>query len=355
MYITFVLVAKAKEYPVLDRLKLEKLYLDTFAEAAGQIEPIKGGGSDRRVYRIKTWDRSVIGIAGENRAENEAFIHFSHHFRNKGLPVPEIYATSLSEGVYLEEDLGYYTLIDTISKIRKTKGFSEKIVSLYKKVIEWLPHFQIFAGNTLDYSYCYQHAAFDRDSMLWDLQYFRHRFLEVFYDKEFDRQLLQKDFNTLVQFLLQEKRDYFLYRDFQSRNIMIRNNETWFIDYQSGRRGALQYDIASLLYDAKADIPDQVRQELLTHYLDCLEKNIDVDREKFLTYFYGFVFIRIMQAFGAYGYLATIKGKGHFLRSVPFAIENIERLLQKQTILQRLPTLQKIFTDLTLDKSLRQF
>lgn len=339
----------------MDLLKLEKLYRHTYAEPADQIEPIKGGGSDRRVYRIKTWDRSVIGIVGEHRAENEAFIHFSRHFKKQGLPVPEIYATNLDQGVYIEEDLGYFTLIDTIAEIRKTDGFSDKIVSLYKNVIEWLPHFQISAGQSLDYSYCYQHDAFNWDSMQWDLQYFRYRFVEVFYKKEFDRQKLQQDFNSLVHFLLEEKRDYFLYRDFQSRNIMIKNDQTWFIDYQSGRRGALQYDIASLLYDAKADIPKDVRQELLTFYLDCLEKQINIDRKRFLKYFYGFVFIRIMQAFGAYGYLATIKGKNHFLRSVPYAIGNIEHLLQKQNILQNLPTLRHIFSDLTEDKSLRQF
>jgi aminoglycoside/choline kinase family phosphotransferase len=334
-------------------LKLEKLFRQTYSENPDNISSLKGDGSERRIYRVQNEHRSIIAVAGDHRAENEAFIQFSKHFRSQGLPVPEIYATDLENGVYLEEDLGYETLFEWMSALRKTDGFSERIVEQYRNVLSWLPHFQVTAGQSLDFSFCYQHASFAWDSMQWDLQYFRHRFLEVFYRKPLNRQALQTDFDHLVHHLLEERADYFLYRDFQSRNVMIRDDRPYFIDYQSGRRGALEYDVASLLYDAKADIPEEIRVQLLTHYLNELNLVIDINKDRFYQYFYGFVLIRIMQAFGAYGYLAAVKGKQKFLKSVPFAIGNVERLLQKEFILAELPTLKTVFQDLVNDEKLR--
>ena len=339
----------------MEHIKLEKLFRQTYSEEPETIVALKGDGSGRRVYRLQNKRRSVIGVVGDHRAENEAFIKFSQHFRQHGLPVPEIYAENLLEGVYLEEDLGQHTLFEWMQPIRQQEGFSARVINLYKSALAWLPEFQIKAGRSLDYSYCYQHASFAWDSMQWDLQYFRHRFLEIFYQGKIDASELQKDFDHLVHHLLEEKADYFLYRDFQSRNIMVKDERPYFIDYQSGRRGALQYDVASLLYDAKANIPQTIREELLDHYLACLAKMIDISKERFMKYFYGFVLIRIMQAFGAYGYLSAVKGKKNFLKSVPYAVANIELLLQKDTILNDLPTLRRIFTDLVRDPKLRQF
>ncbi len=335
--------------------KLENLFFQYYAEKPQSITPLKGDGSERRIYRIKGQNRSIIGVIGDHRAENEAFLRFSRHFREHGLPVPEIYAQDLSLGVYLEEDLGPDTLFEWMMRIREQQGFPREIVEVYRRTLEWLPHFQITAGRSLDYSYCYQHSSFAWDSMRWDLQYFRYRFLEVFYKHELDRDSLQQDMDHLVHHLLEEKADYFLYRDFQSRNVMVQNGRPYFIDYQSGRRGALQYDVASLLYDAKANLPDAVRPELLQHYIDCLAKIQKVDVSRFMHYFYGFVFIRIMQAFGAYGYLAAVKGKRNFLKSVPYAVANIEELLKQDTIINKLPTLRKVFANLVEDESLRAF
>jgi aminoglycoside/choline kinase family phosphotransferase len=339
----------------LEQLVLEKLFRRHFGQAVESITPLKGDGSDRRIYRLKSSTRSVIGIMGDHRAENEAFIKFSRHFYRHGLPVPEIYATHLDEGIYLEQDLGYETLFEWMSRIREKDGFSEQILDLYRQTLAWLPHFQITAGQSLDYSYCYQHASFAWDSMQWDLQYFRHRFLELFYKRPLDKTALQKDFDNLVHFLLEEKADFFLYRDFQSRNVMVVDNKPYFIDYQSGRRGALQYDVASLLYDAKANIPEKNRQELLMHYISSVNKVHPIDADRFMRYFYGFVLIRIMQAFGAYGYLAGVRGKKRFLKSVPFAISNIELLLTRDTFLKNTPTLCNIFEALVTDSSLREF
>jgi aminoglycoside/choline kinase family phosphotransferase len=338
----------------IETIKLEKLFRQHFSEEVHSTTPLKGDGSERRIYRIGNAHRSVIGIVGDHRAENEAFLKFSRYFRTHDLPVPEIYAQNLSHGTYLEQDLGPETLFEWMTRTRANDGFSSVVMAAYRCVLEWLPKFQITAGRSLDYSYCYQHSSFAWDSMRWDLEYFRQRFLEIFYRGKIDQDALQKDMDHLVHHLLEEKADYFLYRDFQSRNVMMLNGRPHFIDYQSGRRGALQYDVASLLYDAKANIPKEARADLLQHYLDSVVKIESVDVRRFMHYFPGFVLIRIMQALGAYGYLAAVKGKHSFLKSVPYALANIEQLMQERTILDDMPELHNVFINLVRDESLHQ-
>src|SRR5207302_9002784 len=186
----------------------------------------------------------------------------------------------------------------------------------YRKVVAVLPRFQVEAGRDLNYAVCYPNPSFDRQSIAWDLNYFKYYFLRLA-GVPFNEQALEDDFSRLTEFLLSAPRDYFLYRDFQSRNILLRNGQPYFVDYQGGRKGALQSDIASLLYDAKADLPPDLRQQLLDHYLNALATFIDVDREAFMRYYYGFVYVRIMQALGAYGYRCFFVRKVHFLQCVP--------------------------------------
>ncbi|MBN1353035.1 phosphotransferase [candidate division KSB1 bacterium] len=339
----------------MDTKSLEKLFNKYYGEPVEEVYPLKGDGSDRQIYRLKNQKRSVIGIIGHNYSENAAFLSFSRHFRKFCLRVPEIYIDDLENGIYLEEDLGDYTFIDWMSGIRAREGFSEQIVNMYKKTIAQLPHFQIRAGRSIDFSYCYQHIEFGSVSMEWDLHYFKNRFLKIFYKRSVDENAIEKDFQTLIEHLVEETRDNFLYRDFQSRNVMIRDDVPHFIDYQSGRKGALQYDLASILYDAKANVPQEVRERLVEFYLDQIQPFKPVNRDRFMEYFYGFVFMRIMQAFGAYGYLSQVKGKKGFLKSVPYAIRNVEILLNKDTILSSMPALKRIFENLIRDPLLREF
>jgi len=242
-----------------------------------------------------------------------------------------------------------------MAPIRDKQGFTGEIIRLYQKALYWLPRFQITAGRTLDYSYCYQHAEFGRESMSWDLQYFQHRFLTNFYRQPYDTERLSQEFRLLVHHLLDEPTDFFLLRDCQSRNIMVCQNEPFFIDYQSGRRGALQYDLASLLYDAKADLPETLRSALMEHYLDCAAEIHPIDRQRFVRHFYSFALIRVLQAFGAYGYLAAVRGKKNFLKSVPYALKNVAILLEKAEILQQMPVLRTILSRLAQDPALQQF
>ncbi|HNS73997.1 MAG TPA: phosphotransferase [bacterium] len=338
----------------METILLEKLFRKCYGETPDRINPLKGDGSERRIYRMQNVYRSVIGVAGDNRPENEAFYHFSSHFAHYHLPVPAIYAAELENGIYLEQDLGFFTLYEWMQPLREKEGFGPTVMAMYEKVLYWLPRFQITAGRTIDYSFCYQHALFGRESMLWDLRYFQHRFLAPFYTAALDNGALGEDFARLVKHLLEVPADSFLYRDFQSRNVMILDNEPHFIDYQSGRRGALQYDVASLLFDAKADIPQSAREVLLDYYLTVLNEVEAVDESRFKGYFYSFVLMRVLQALGAYGYLAAVKGKRNFLKSVPYALGNLEILLQKAAVLEQLPTLRSVFVHLINDPALRE-
>ncbi|HDL19231.1 MAG TPA: phosphotransferase enzyme family protein [Bacteroidetes bacterium] len=334
--------------------KLTKLFKHRFQEDPVSITALKAHGSDRKLFRIKSDRRSVIGAANEDRSENIAFLEFSRHFRKEGLNVPEIYAEDLDNGIYLEEDLGDLTLFDALQKERKgSKEFPASIITAYEKVVTELPKFQIDAGKSLDYGLCYPRHSFDRQSMMWDLNYFKYYFLKLA-KIPFNEQKLEDDFIKFTDFLLQPEPDYFLYRDFQSRNIMLRRDEPWFIDYQGGRHGALQYDIASLLFDAKADIPFAVRDRLLDTYLKELTQYIEFDGAQFLQFYYGYVLVRIMQAMGAYGFRGFYERKTHFLQSVPYAIRNLEFVLRTAKIPTELPTLFDVLRQLVRSTRLRE-
>ncbi len=241
---------------------LAELFKKTFGFAPQKTAMLKAEGSDRKIYRLSGKDASAVGVLNPDPKENRAFIGFSRHFLNLGLPVPKIYAESEEAGAYLEEDLGDETLFSRLLARRKPGLIPPSVKSLYYQAVKFLPQFQIKAAKTLDYSLCYPRAGFDGQSMLWDLNYFKYYFLTLG-QIPFHEQSLENDFKAFVHYLLGADRRFFLYRDFQSRNIMIRDGRTCFIDYQGGRHGALQYDIASLLYDAKADLPQEFRDELL--------------------------------------------------------------------------------------------
>src|SRR5271154_7039802 len=282
---------------------LKRLFERHFHVPVERVQPLQGqlGGSGRKIIRLSSAAISAIGILYDVREENVAFLEFSRHFRRHGLPVPEVYAEDLNHGAYLEEDLGGATLFEFLSQHREGAAIAPEAVAAYRKVVALLPRFQVEAGRDLNYKVCYPRASFDRQSIAWDLNYFKYYFLKLA-GVPFNEQALEDDFATLTSFLLGADRDFFLYRDFQSRNVMMRDGQPFFLDYQGGRKGALQYDIASLLYDSKADLPPDLRQHLLELYLDGLSEFIPVEREKFMRYYYAYVYVRIMQAMGAYGF-----------------------------------------------------
>jgi aminoglycoside/choline kinase family phosphotransferase len=333
---------------------LKRLFEQHFNSPAERVTPIQGklGSSGRNLFRLANGKLTAIGILYGVREENIAFLEFSKHFRRRGLPVPEIYAEDLDHDAYLEEDLGDTTLFDFLSKNRTGDNIAPEVVEAYRKVVAALPRFQIEAGGDLNYSVCYPRDSFDRQSIAWDLNYFKYYFLRLA-GIPFNEQALEDDFGRLTDFLLSAPRDYFLYRDFQSRNVMLRGNEPFFLDYQGGRKGALQYDVASLLYDAKADLPPMLRQELLDHYLDKLTGFIDLDREAFMRHYYAYVYVRIMQACGAYGFRGFYERKPHFLQSVPYALKNLRWLLHNVELPIEAPALIRAFKSMLASDKLQ--
>ncbi len=332
--------------------KLDALFSKTFGVAPDLFEILPHSGSYREYIRLRSGGISAIGTWNADVKENIAFLSFSRELRASGIPVPAIYAQSDDMLLYLQEDLGSVTLFDFLSQTRLQEGFSRTITDEYKKVLQILPAIQVTAGNQLDFSVCYPREAFDLQSMMWDLSYFKYYFLKLA-RIPFDEQLLEDDYRHFTEYLLSAGSDYFMYRDFQSRNIMLKDGNVWFIDYQGGRKGALQYDLASLLYDGKADIPQSVRDELFEFYLDELEKIIPVDRYEFMRFYKGFVLIRIMQAMGAYGFRGFYEKKEHFLKSIPFALDNLESILRKLDLPVELPELTKVLHLVTQSPFLR--
>src|SRR6266404_1224782 len=332
---------------------LKKLFEQHFHAPPDHLVALQGdlGGSGRKIIRLSNEKNSAIGILYGVREENAAFLEFSRHFRRHGLPVPEIYAEDLSRGAYLEEDLGDTSLFEFLFAHRSGENIDPAVVEAYRKVIAILPRFQVEAGRDLNYKVCYPRASFDRQSIAWDLNYFKYYFLRLA-GIPFNEQALERDFSRLTKFLLSAGHEYFLYRDFQSRNIMLRDGRPFFVDYQGGRRGALQYDIASLLYDAKAALPPELRQQLLDHYLNQLAGFIELDREVFMQHYNAYVYVRIMQALGAYGFRGFYERKAHFLQSVPYALNNLRWLLHNVQLPIEAPMLMNAFKSMLASEKL---
>jgi aminoglycoside/choline kinase family phosphotransferase len=323
-----------------------KLFKQHFGAPPVSILEIAGDGSARKMVRlVGEHMETAVGVVGPDPDENRAFLSFSRAFHGIGLPVPEIYAVDEKAGMYVEEDLGETTLFDAVSQARQADpqaDFPAEMLPVYRRILEVLPRFQVEGGKVVDYSVAYPRAAFDRQSILWDLNYFKYHFLKLAHIP-FNEARLEKDFRRFATFLLGADTRHFLYRDFQSRNVMVREGEPWFIDYQGGRRGALQYDVASLLWDPKVGLTEALREELLEEYLEHLDGYLPrVDRNRFRQHLRGYVLVRIMQAMGAYGYRGFFERKPRFLQSVPGAIRNVERLLETGFVPVDLPELRQV-------------
>lgn len=320
------------------------LHVKWCSKQIAKYEPLLSHGSERLIIRLFADDGTTsIGIVNRHLEENRAFISFGRHFRESGLNVPEIHIVSASEDSYILDDLGDETLL---KRVLDGDEFNSAKVELYKRVIDELPKFQVTGGKGIDYTFCYQYKEFGNENIDYDLDYFKQRFLKNFHKGEIDTEQLCVDLQYIKEKILEFPREYFLYRDFQSRNIMIKNDVPYFIDFQSGRKGALLYDIASLLYDAKAEIPQQTREELLEFYLESVKHYANIDTGKMRQYFWYFAMIRILQAMGAYGFLGIVKGKKRFLESIPYALKNIDFILNNRTESVELPYLKQIFSEL---------
>lgn len=330
--------------------ELEKLYISHTGSKPTAIEEMPSSGSNRRYFRMKGV-ADLIGAYGSCREENETFIYIARHFKEKGLPVPQVYAVSENCEYYLQEDLGDTLLFNAIEKGRITNVFSEEEKILLRKTIKLLPSVQFEGSEGLDFSRCYPQSEFNHRSILWDLNYFKYCFLKTT-ELDFQEDRLEDDFQNMADVLLKSSSNTFMYRDFQSRNVMIKDNEPWLIDFQGGRKGPYYYDIASFLWQAKARYPESLRMELIDLYIESLKKYVDVDKTEFMKQLRHFVLFRTLQVLGAYGFRGYFEKKPHFIQSVPFAIENLAKLLQEDypeypylcEVLRKLTNLKQ-FTD----------
>ena len=283
-------------------------------------------GSNRRYFRLNGPAGPLVGVMGTILQENEAFLSFDRHFDSLGLPVPRVVAVAPDRMTYLQTDLGDTLLFHAIEKGRQTRVFSTGERELLVKTIRRLPDFQFAGARGLDFGKCFPAAEFDRRSIMWDLNYFKYCFLKAT-GIEFEEDRLEDDFNRMADVLMKSDSSTFMYRDFQSRNVMIKDGEPWFIDFQGGRRGPVYYDVASFLWQAKANFSDSLRHELILEYIDSARRYRDIDTAHFLHTLRHFVLFRTMQVLGAYGFRGYFEKKPHFMQSVPFAIANLRALL----------------------------
>lgn len=310
---------------------ITKLYADIKGEIPAVVNELPSSGSNRRYYRLsnENGENSLIGVIGTSIEENKAFIYMARHFAEKGIPVPRVLAISGDGAAYIQTDFGDTLLFNEIEKGRLTRSFSAYEKELLVKTISKLPDIQFAGAEGMDFSVCYPTPEFDKRSIMWDLNYFKYCFLKAT-ELDFLEDKLEDDFQSFSNLLMQSATgNTFMYRDFQSRNVMIRDGEPWFIDFQGGRRGPFYYDVASFLWQAKANFPDSLRDELLDVYLASLQKYISIGRTEFREKLRHFVLFRTLQVLGSYGFRGYFEKKPHFMQSVPYAIANLRALLKE--------------------------
>ena len=337
----------------------------SLGETPSEIIPIAASGSARKYYRIVTDKRTLIGTYSENTEENEAFLTFSKHFHELGLNVPDVFAINEGRTCYLQSDFGDDNLFAHVQKsllsigpstLRQAQGpqgsgtstltgsgtaYSENVIQLFKQALKHLVKLQVLGHQGLDYSKAYPTERFDRQAIIDDLNYFKYYFVKPHEEIDFNETRLGKDFEAFADFVSQAPCDFFMYRDFQSRNIMVKDGELYFIDFQGGRKGPLNYDVVSLLYQVKAQIPQSVRDELIHYYKEELKQFVNPEEVKFDLYQPYFVYLRLLQVLGAYGFRGLIQKKSHFIESIPYALNEIQTLAQAQP-LNDYPELQQV-------------
>jgi RNase adapter protein RapZ len=337
-----------------------KEFFSTFSkEPITAIDKLPQAGSERHYFRIHTAHKNFIATYGANLKENESFIYFSKHFKKKKLAVPEVLCINNDRSIYLQEDFGDVSLLNRLEE----SGYSTAVYDLYKKSLQQLALLQVNGHEGLDYKKCLTNSSFGKQAIMADLLYFKYYFLDAL-RQPYDKQKLIDDFEALSNYLSHTEYKYFMFRDFQSRNIMVTpslgEGQGWavhFIDYQGGMKGAPQYDVASLLWQAKANLSDEWKQHLLEDYMDAFEKVVEepIDKETFRSQYNGYVLIRLLQVLGAYGFRGLFERKAHFLTSIPLALQNLKWFVQNQNVGIAVPEFKKVLEICIGDEVIQEF
>ncbi|MBR0314110.1 MAG: phosphotransferase [Bacteroidales bacterium] len=331
--------------------QLEELFKQYTGKKCLSCEELPQSGSNRRYFRLKAEGISLIGAMGTSVEENKAFVSLANHFKDVGLNVPEVYTVSSDKVYYLQEDLGTVSLFDAIASGRQKGSYSAKEVALLKKTMALLPKFQFEGGRDMDYSVCFPQPEFDERNIWFDFNYFKYCFLKTS-GLEFSEIKLHQDMEKMCSDLLGVMRgSTFMYRDFQARNVMLKDGKPYFIDFQGGRKGPFYYDIASFVWQARANYSDELKEILIGVYKKELKKYVMVSEKEFNHDLRLFVLFRTLQVLGAYGFRGYFEKKPHFLQSIPFAIENLRKLIKKPFV--EYPYLQQVLTELTKMRQLK--
>lgn len=319
-----------------------KTFFNTFSDdEVLHFEKLPKSGGDRIYFRIVTENNSYIATYNENLRENETFLYFTQHFSKIKAPVPCIHYTSEDGKMYLQQDFGNTSLLNELERC----GQSQYVYDLFKKSLKALAHLQIKGISGFDYSRCLTSKEFGKQAIISDLLYFKYYFLDTL-KIPYDKEKLIGDFEALGTYLTRVQHKYFMFRDFQSRNIQVQNNKVHFIDYQGGMKGALQYDAASLLWQARANLTEDWKNSLLEYYMDCVSETLNrsIDRDRFVSQYNGYVLIRLMQVLGAYGFRGLFERKAQFLTSIPLALTNLKWFLDNKKMGIALPEYERILT-----------
>ncbi len=333
--------------------KIQELFTSYSASAITAIDKLPQAGSERHYYRIHTAGKSFIATHGANLPENKTFIYFSRHFKQFNLAVPEIYCINDTGDIYIQEDFGDASLLDKLEE----HGFEEPVYDLYKESLAQLALLQVKGNEGLDYSHCLTNTTFGKQAIMADLLYFKYYFLDAL-RRPYNKQKLIDDFEALSNYLSHTEYRFFMFRDFQSRNIMVKEDKSvHFIDYQGGMQGAPQYDVASLLWQAKANLNDDWKSRLLEDYMEAFEKILgqSIDKETFRSQYNGYVLIRLMQVLGAYGFRGLFERKAHFLTSIPLALQNLQWFMNNQNIGIALPEFKRVLEICISEEVIQEF
>ena len=332
---------------------ISELFASYREETILSINKIPQSGSIRIYYRILTSSGSFIATHGINIRENLTFIRFSQHFKTRQCPVPEIFAVNREGTIYIQEDFGDVSLLNRLEE----SGPSPEIFELFKQSLRELAHLQIQGDAGLDYeNWCLTSSEFGRQAIMSDLLYFKYYFLDTL-QLPYDKEKLIADFETFSSTLGNATHKYFMFRDFQSRNILVDKGKVHFIDYQGGMKGALQYDVASMLWQAKAELSETWKKELLAYYMNCVEKELgkSIDKNRFIQQYHGYVLIRLMQVLGAYGFRGLFERKAHFLVSIPLGLKNLRSFLHQFTLEKGIPEFERVLHLIVEDQIIGRF
>jgi aminoglycoside/choline kinase family phosphotransferase len=332
--------------------QVQELFNQFSAEPMTQLEALPLSGSDRRYFRVHTHKGSFIATYNENVRENQTFFAFTKHFSQYPVNLPHVMATDSTEKIYIQQDLGNESLLNRLEE----KGYTPEVYALFQKSLAQLARMQILGGQTLDYDVCLTAKEFGKQAILSDLLYFKYYFIDTL-KQPYDKQKLLDDFDALSSYLTHAEHKFFMFRDFQSRNIMLHKEYPWFIDYQGGMKGALQYDVASLLWQAKADLPDEWKNNLLEDYIKYINELLPqpVDPIRFVGQYNGYVLIRLLQVLGAYGFRGLFERKAHFLTSIPLALRNLKWFIEHKKVGISVPELENLLSFIVSDEVVQRY